>query len=268
MAETYTVLAGALRLRKSPPDGEVLTILPRGHTVSLAQMKQSDASVPNWLHVDTSIHERNFNGYVHADYVMPSNPAPQSHVLKGTPSTVTAQQLKAVAPTCRDWIVTDLATSFAVALPELSNARRLCHFVAQAAHETDGFRTLEEYGGPGYWKKYDGRADLGNTVAGDGSLFHGRGIFQLTGRANYAALGRKLNVNLIDNPDLAAEALWSLRIACEYWTSRGLSRYADANDIETITRKINGSLNGFDERKRYFRRAWSIWGTPGEASAI
>lgn len=270
MADTYTVLAGALRLRKTPPDGEVLTILPKGQSLEKIDSKTVTATggTQTWLQVKTNIHERDFEGYINNDYVMHSEPLGQRGPFPTDKLAVDANQLKALTPTARDWIISDLADHFDVALAVLTNERQLCHFLAQAAHESDGFRTLEEYGGPSYWKKYDGRADLGNTFPGDGALFHGRGLFQLTGRTNYQKMGIKLNLPLVADPDKAAEAESSLRIACEYWTSRNLSHYADDNDITTITRKINGGLNGLEQRKRYYRRAWSIWGKAGEPAGV
>ena len=82
MADTYTVLAGALRLRKTAPEGPVLTILPKGHSVKRIGQQRVAVGSPalgvttTWLQVETSIHERDFRGYVHADYVMPSIPEP------------------------------------------------------------------------------------------------------------------------------------------------------------------------------------------------
>ena len=268
MANPYVVLAGALRLRAAPRNGAVLTVLPRGH--ALEKMGQERGQTVNWFEVSTSIHERDFTGYVHPDYVMPADPAPQSHSASNATSLdPTTAQLVALTPTARDWIVDGLATHFSAVTQGLFDTpRRLCHFLAQAAHETAGFRTLEEYGGPAYWSRYDGRADLGNTQPGDGVLFHGRGIFQLTGRANYQNLGTKLGLDLVNDPELAEEPEHSLQVACEYWKSRKLQHYADANDIEKVTRRINVGLNGFEDRKRYYRRAWSIWGTPGEAAGV
>jgi predicted chitinase len=150
----------------------------------------------------------------------------------------------------------------------LADPRRLGLFRAQAADESAGFRTLEEYGGEPYWRRYEGRADLGNTNAGDGVLFHGRGIFQLTGRANYRAMGSRISMELEDDPHLAAEGDVSLRTACEYWKKRRLEALADSNDIHELTRRINGGYNGLAERQAYFRRAWSIWGDKGQPSGL
>ncbi len=140
------------------------------------------------------------------------------------------------------------------------NELRLCHFLAQAAHETDGFQTLVEYGRPSYFRRrYGHRRDLGNQRASDGPLFRGRGIFQLTGRYNYRRYGHYLDVDLEARPQLAKEPGLSLRIACEYWKRHKLNHLADKNDIRAITRHINGGHNGLRDRQRYFQRAMSVW---------
>jgi predicted chitinase len=82
---------------------------------------------------------------------------------------------------------------------------RICHFLAQVAHETDKFRTLQEYGSTAYFARYEGRRDLGNTKAGDGARFHGRGVFQLTGRSNYPRYCALLGLDLEANPELAKD---------------------------------------------------------------
>ena len=140
------------------------------------------------------------------------------------------------------------------------NELRLCHFLAQAAHETAGFRTLVEYGSADYFRRrYGHRRDLGNRNRADGSRYRGRGIFQLTGRSNYRQYGKYIDIDLEQSPHLAAKIEVSLRIACEYWKRNNLNKYADRNDIRAITRRINGGLNGLGERRRYMKRGLSIW---------
>ena len=262
MTQELVVLVDALRLRARPVSGTVLAILAKGQTV--VQRSAFPVQGATWLHVSTQVGSSTVEGYVHNRYVMPSAPAPQSHRTHSDNLTVTQKQLLALAPTARAWIIDGMAQHFGV-MTMLDTARRLCHFLAQAAHESDGFRTLEEYGGPSYWQRYENRADLGNTQPDDGTRYHGRGLFQLTGRANYRTMGASLGIALEGNPELAATPRYSLQIARQFWISRKLERHADANDIHTLTRRINGGLNGLEDRKRYFRRAWSIWGRDGPA---
>lgn len=113
---------------------------------------------------------------------------------------------------------------------------REAEFLAQACLETDYFRVLEEYASG---KAYEGRKDLGNTVAGDGVKFKGRGIFQCTGRANYAAYGKRLGLDLLKEPALARRPDISVRIAVMYWNDKGLNAYADKGDTAAISRAIN-----------------------------
>ena len=134
---------------------------------------------------------------------------------------------------------------------------RAAHFLAQTCHESAGFRTTEEFASG---SAYEGRKDLGNTQPGDGPRYKGRGLIQLTGRANYVEYGEALGLDLVDHPETAAEPVISLLIACEFWKRRGLNQFADRDDIETITRRINGGLNGFDDRKAYLAKAKAALG--------
>lgn len=113
---------------------------------------------------------------------------------------------------------------------------RVAEFLAQACLETDYFRVLEEYASGA---AYEGRKDLGNVVAGDGRRFKGRGIFQCTGRDNYARYGKRLGLDLIKEPALAARPDISVRIAVLYWNDKGLNAYADRGDTRAISRAIN-----------------------------
>ena len=132
---------------------------------------------------------------------------------------------------------------------------RVAHFLAQIAHESAGFRTTEEFASG---EAYEGRADLGNTQAGDGKRFKGRGLIQLTGRENYKKLGDKLGRDFIAAPQTCAEPELSLIIACEYWDSRDINTLADGDDIEAVTRAVNGGLNGLEDRQRYLDKAKAI----------
>jgi putative chitinase len=138
----------------------------------------------------------------------------------------------------------------------ITSRLRTCHFWAQAAHECDGFKATREYASG---KAYEGRKDLGNTHPGDGVRYKGRGIFQLTGRANYASMGKTLGLDLIAHPELAEGPEVALRVACEFWKSRGLNAFADKDDITTITKRINGGLNGFADRKSKLATAKRVW---------
>lgn len=174
---------------------------------------------------------------------------------------VTRERLLRLAPSANATIIAGIAERFDELAGDhgITTPRRICHFLAQAAHETDGFRTLEEYGGPNYFARYEGRRDLGNTQAGDGIRYHGRGIFQLTGRANYRRFGQVIGIDLEAEPERAMEPETSLRVAFAYWGERAINAAADADDSERVTRLINGGRNGLSERVRYLAKAKAIW---------
>ena len=123
---------------------------------------------------------------------------------------------------------------------------RLAHFMAQLIHESGSFRYMEELASGA---AYEGRADLGNTQAGDGVRYKGRGPIQITGRANYRTFGDKIGIAIEQNPPLAASPSIGLHLALEYWKQKGLNALADQDDILTITGRINGGTNGLDDRK-------------------
>jgi putative chitinase len=105
------------------------------------------------------------------------------------------------------------------------------------------------YGGP--W----GAKNLGNTEFGDGWKYRGRGLKQLTGRYNYKVCGDAMGVNLIDQPELLEQPLPAALSAAWFWRTKKLDQFADSQDIESLTRAINGGTLGLDERKRLFAAA-------------
>lgn len=131
---------------------------------------------------------------------------------------------------------------------------RIAHFMGQVTHECAGFRTTEAFASGA---AYEGRQDLGNTQAGDGKRYKGRGLIQLTGRANYRDIGQILGLPLEDNPAMAAEPVTALKIACEYWKKRNINSAADRDDLISATRLVNGGLNGLEDRRGYLIKAKS-----------
>jgi putative chitinase len=170
---------------------------------------------------------------------------------------ITREMIKTIAPNSKEEIIGPLVGYLNKYMPkyEVNTYLRVCHFLAQAAHEAASFRTLEEYASGA---AYEGRKDLGNVNKGDGVRYKGRGIFQLTGRANYRTIGAKIDMNLENNPELAESPEVSVLTALEYWKSRGLNTFADKDDVTTITKRINGGLNGFDDRKRYLAKCKQV----------
>lgn len=144
----------------------------------------------------------------------------------------------------------DLAVAANRFFPEygvLDSGLRLAHFLAQLGHESGSFKYMEEIASG---EKYEGRKDLGNTQAGDGKRYKGRGPIQLTGRANYRTYGRAIGIDLESNPEIAAVPSIGLHTALEYWKSRKINALADRDDLTAVTRAVNGGTNGFEDRKR------------------
>jgi predicted chitinase len=148
---------------------------------------------------------------------------------------------------------------------EIDNDLRVAHFLAQTCCESDGFCATVEYSSG---EAYEKRADLGNVQLGDGTRYKGRGLIQLTGRDNYQRFGELLDLDLINAPELAADPATSLLIACQFWKDKNLNYYADRDDIETITRRINGGLNGLTARRTYLARAKAALAGQGGAAIV
>lgn len=160
----------------------------------------------------------------------------------------------------------------------LNRPHRLAHFLAQTAHESMGWHYDREVWGPtAAQARYEGRRDLGNVQQGDGYRFRGRSGGQITGRTNYAAFtawARRMDASAPDftaNPDAVNTDPWEGLGPIWYWddgnpTGESLNAYADANNAEMITRRINGGLNGYADRlHRYTRAALVLLGYPPDA---
>lgn len=135
---------------------------------------------------------------------------------------------------------------------------RQAAFLAQIAHESGSLRYVKELASG---SAYEGRKDLGNTAQGDGVRYKGRGLIQITGRANYKACSKALygdEKTLIDNPALLEDVLPACRSAAWFWFSNGLNALADAGKFDRITRRINGGTNGASERLAFFNKASEV----------
>lgn len=163
------------------------------------------------------------------------------------------------------------------------------HFLAQIGHETGGFRWLQELWGPtAQQKRYERdfsqpwnaknqrnrlSYNLGNVAAGDGSLFRGRGLIHTTGRTNYRIVTRRLREKLMvgqcqmyvpdfeSEPALLSRPEWAAYSATDYWLRNGITELAMRDDVEAVTRKVNGGLNGIEDRRERLRVARRVLGT-------
>lgn len=139
----------------------------------------------------------------------------------------------------------------------IDSGMRQAAFLAQIGHESGQLRYLEELASGA---AYEGREDLGNTNPGDGIRFKGRGLIQITGRANYAACGRALGIDLVNDPDRLSSPRLATRSAGWFWKTHGLNELADIPDFLKITRRINGGTNGLAERQALYSKALTVLG--------
>ena len=136
---------------------------------------------------------------------------------------------------------------------------RMAAFIAQIGHESGQLKYVKEIWGPTpAQSRYEGRKDLGNTVAGDGFKYRGRGLIQITGRANYMACGEALGLDLIKQPELLEKPQHACMSAAWFWATKGLSTLADAGQFDKITRRINGGQNGAADRQALYARALKV----------
>lgn len=138
---------------------------------------------------------------------------------------------------------------------DIDNPERQAAFLAQIAHESGSLRYVRELASG---EAYEGRADLGNTEAGDGARFRGRGLIQITGRANYRACGDALGLDLVVDPELLERPDLACRSAAWFWKAKGLNELADKGDFKLITKRINGGLNGYQDRIAFYERAQNV----------
>lgn len=146
---------------------------------------------------------------------------------------------------------------------EINTPLRICHFLAQVIHESGSFHYMNEIASG---DAYEGRADLGNTNPGDGKRFKGRGLIQLTGRANYEAYNQYLAVrsdkvwsDIMANPEkVAHDPEIAVDVAGWFWHKKDLNTYADIDDIKAVTKRINGGYNGLADRQKHLERAKSV----------
>ena len=133
---------------------------------------------------------------------------------------------------------------------------RMAHYLAQIAHESGELRYTKELASG---RAYEGRKDLGNTQQGDGVKYKGRGLIQITGRANYKKYADFCGFDVVANPELLELPLGATKSAMWYWQTHGLNQQADKDDLQTITKKINGGLNGLADRRKYLARAKQVF---------
>jgi putative chitinase len=202
---------------------------------------------------------------------------------------ITLQQLQQLIP--KNPYVKQWHNALSQLLPdyEINTAERIAAFVAQCAHESGGFTALKEnlnYKAatlrkifPKYFpddqiaqhyaslpnkqeaianKVYANRMGNGSEESGDGYRFCGRGLIQLTGRDNYSWFAASLNITVEEASEYLQTFEGAAQSACWFWETNSLNRWADAGDILTLTKKINGGTIGLEDRKKHYEHALHV----------
>jgi predicted chitinase len=183
---------------------------------------------------------------------------------------LTSEQLQSIMPGLSAKRGGELLPFLQAAMAEfaIEAPARAAAFLAQLAHESGQFRFMEEIWGPTpAQRRYEPASSLattlGNTEAGDGKRFKGRGPIQITGRANYRRFGGLLGVGIESEPARAAVPELAFRIAGLFWSKKGLNELADlatADAFREITRRINGGFNGLEDRRKFYAAACRVLG--------
>lgn len=149
----------------------------------------------------------------------------------------------------------------------ISAPREVAAWLAQVGHESGRLQYVRELWGPTPAQlRYEGRADLGNTQAGDGYRYRGRGLIQVTGRGGYCAARDGLRRVMPDAPDFEAQPelleapKWAALSAAEFWVRTGCGLLALAGEFEQLTRRINGGTNGLADRRALYASACDALG--------
>ena len=202
---------------------------------------------------------------------------------------ITLQQLQQLIP--KNPYVKQWHNALSQLLPdyEINTAERIAAFIAQCAHESGGFTALKEnlnYKAatlrkifPKYFpddataahyaslpnkqeaianKVYASRMGNGDENTGDGYRFCGRGLIQLTGRDNYSWFAASLNISVEEASEYLQTFEGAAQSACWFWETNSLNRWADAGDILTLTKKINGGTIGLEDRKKHYEHALHV----------
>lgn len=153
---------------------------------------------------------------------------------------------------------------------EIDTPQRQAAFLAQIAHESGSLRYVKEIASG---DAYEGRKDLGNVFPGDGVRFKGRGLIQITGRANYEAVTQALGADVLSNPELLETPELACRSAAWFWKTNGLNEVADTensdgvfDEFDRISDLINrgrhthrmGDSNGWADRLRHYKKARAV----------
>lgn len=245
-------------LKRFPMDSRNLpdskkTLFPKGSRLAIHSYRKEDN---HYQFFAIDIKQYVGWGYAFADHVDLIDP----DAVPTIPEYINIAQLAAIAPYTP--VVPKLVPlieplNATMARYQINTPLRIAHFIAQIAHESDGFHTTREYADG---SDYEWRDDLGNIHAGDGVRYRGRGLIQLTGRSWYTIFGEDIGQDLINNPVLLESPELACLSAGWFWDRHGLNSLADNDDLRKITRIINGGYNGLTARTEYLKKAKQIFG--------
>lgn len=208
------------------------------------------------------------------------------------------ETLRKLWPHAAPTLIADIAGRSAAVLAKynINTPLRVAHFMAQISHESNGGTIIEENlnytsaariaqvwpsrftpeSAQGYVrnarllanKVYNGR--MGNRPnTDDGFNYRGRGLLQITGRENYQKIGKRVGFDLENNPGLVNAYDKSFMIAAAEFVNLGCLPACDADDIRTVTKRVNGGYIGIDSRRAWLAK-WklAIPGLPGDAPTV
>ena len=200
---------------------------------------------------------------------------------------ITKEQLDKAIPLARDGDIERYYAPLVAAMDEyeINKPRRIAAFLGNLAHESGSLRLVEEnlnysatrlqqvfpryFRGRNVWAYnhhpekianvvYAARMGNGGERTGDGWKFRGRGFIQLTGKDNYEEFGEAIGKDLVNDPDWVKTPEGAAISAAWFWARHGLNELADADNLRGITKKINGGLNGHDERVAFYNRIMDV----------
>ena len=256
MCMTGSVGANGRNDRDDVKTVQILLNMHRDELGLQAPLAEDGGMGPNTLAAITTF-QRQVMGLANPDGRIDPGGGTLARLCTGLAQGLNAAKLKGIMIHATDTNVGQYAAALLAQMParDISTPLRQAHFLAQVGHESGELRFKEEIASGA---AYEGRRDLGNTQPGDGPRFKGRGLIQLTGRANYQRYGQAIGKDLLTNEQwkqVADDPNLAVDVACWYWETHRLNQPADQDDITTITRRINGGLNGLDDRKRLLTRA-------------
>jgi putative chitinase len=200
----------------------------------------------------------------------------------------TKEQLKDMIP--KNPYVDQWFEAISEILPEyeITTPQRVAAFLAQCAHESGGFVFLKEnlnykaaslrrvfpkyfpddaiaaqYAGKGEMianRVYANRMGNGPEESGDGFRYCGRGLIQLTGKNNYTFFAGSLDIPVEEASEYLQTFEGAVQSACFFWEQNKLNQWADAGDILTLTKRINGGTIGLEDRQKHYQHALHIFG--------